>query len=151
LIYKTCFKCGVEKPLDDFYAHPQMADGHLGVCKSCKREYQRVRTKTEIGREYERIRNKNPHRRSNRQLNTKKWRQENPERNRAHLAVYRAITNGTLVKPTSCEECGSQLPLHAHHEDYNRPLDVIWLCVNCHGKKNPHFIPLLGYDLDVAR
>ena len=32
---KVCFKCGIEKPLTDYYKHPQMGDGHLGKCKIC--------------------------------------------------------------------------------------------------------------------
>ncbi len=32
---KICFKCGVDQSLDDFYAHPQMGDGHLNKCKEC--------------------------------------------------------------------------------------------------------------------
>ena len=32
---KTCIRCGIDKELNDFYAHPQMRDGHLNKCKEC--------------------------------------------------------------------------------------------------------------------
>ena len=45
---------------------------------------------------------------------------------RARSAVYRATRSGTLVRKP-CERCGCETS-EAHHEDYTRPLDVIWLC-----------------------
>lgn len=35
---KKCFKCQQEKPLIDFYKHPQMPDGHVNKCKFCNKK-----------------------------------------------------------------------------------------------------------------
>lgn len=35
---KVCFKCGRELSIDNFYAHPRMADGHLNKCKDCAKK-----------------------------------------------------------------------------------------------------------------
>ena len=45
---------------------------------------------------------------------------------RASGLVRKAIRNGVLVRQP-CEVCGSE-PSDAHHDDYEKPLDVRWLC-----------------------
>jgi len=62
---KKCFKCGKEKELDEFYKHPQTADGHFGKCKECTRKdvRQNRSDKIEQYRAYDRFRYETqPHR-----------------------------------------------------------------------------------------
>ena len=60
---------------------------------------------------------------------------KDPEARRKHNArikVFQALKDGRLVMPEACEDCGIDGPLHGHHEDYGKPLDVNWVCRNCH-------------------
>lgn len=41
---KVCFKCHTEKSLDEYYAHKEMADGHLNKCKDCTKRDVKVGT-----------------------------------------------------------------------------------------------------------
>ncbi len=38
---KICKECKTQRELNEFYPHPQMADGHLNICKECKKSYAR--------------------------------------------------------------------------------------------------------------
>ncbi len=59
---------------------------------------------------------------------------DNPEKGKAKHKVYIELTAGRLIKPFLCEHCQEAKKLNAHHEDYLKPLDVIWLCHRCHGR-----------------
>lgn len=52
----------------------------------------------------------------------------------AHTQVTAAIQAGNLVRPNLCSECSTVCKPVAHHDSYDRPLDVRWLCRSCHGK-----------------
>lgn len=55
---------------------------------------------------------------------------------KVHILVCLAVKEGKLLKPNFCENCGEKKDLQGHHEDYSKPLDVIWLCFLCHCKRH---------------
>lgn len=131
---KQCFKCGRILDIEDFYTHKQMKDGHLGKCKECtKRDmFIRSHTKADQIREYEKKRSQTDERKKKRRFYAIKYRQEHPERNAIMLRVQKAIKSGKITKPNCCSVCGKECKLYAHHSDYSRPLDVIFVCQSCH-------------------
>jgi len=134
MITKKCFKCGKEKPLDDFYSHPRMKDGHLGKCKACTKSDVHLRgiEHKDERREYERKRWLDPARRAANARAAKEWGARNPEKKRAQVAINNAVRDGRIIKPEACDICGQKARLHGHHTDYSEPLIVVWMCVRCH-------------------
>lgn len=73
----------------------------------------------------------------------KEWKKNHPEQHKAHCIATYAIKTGKIQRPEACMRCGIVPPrtrdgrsgLHAHHEDYSKPLDVEFLCHGCHGKE----------------
>ena len=55
------------------------------------------------------------------------------EKHRARQRVAYHLRAGNIQKPDTCSECGGTQPrIEAHHSDYTKPLDIIWLCTPCH-------------------
>ena len=128
---KTCFKCDGRLTIDGFYKHPMMADGHLNKCKDCTRIDAREnrQRRVEYYRDYDR-------KRGNRQdkVYRDSYKERFPKKYRAHYALTNAVRDG-LVNRMPCQECGRE-DSHGHHHDYEKPLDVIWLCPVCHAKEH---------------
>jgi hypothetical protein len=149
---KTCRECFIEKPLAEFNRNQTRADGFAGECKLCAAAYQKAYRQTENGRKKrlqagqrynasDAVRKNNQRyaasekgRKNNqRYAASEKGRQTrlrynkaNPEKNRARNAVNNAIRDGILIRQP-CIRCGNS-KTHGHHEDYTKPLDVIWFC-----------------------
>ena len=137
---KECFKCKTVKPLSDFYKHSRMADGHVNKCKECnKNDVTEHRNKNlEKIREYDRARGKESKRIKATTEITRAWRAEDSRRLVAHSQVAKAIRNGTLVRQP-CVRCAEAKSI-AHHEDYDHPLVVMWLCQACHKQRHKELL-----------
>lgn len=70
-----------------------------------------------------------PLRRASLNLSGERMRERYPEKYKARNAVGNAIRKGTLARQP-CETCSGKA--EAHHPDYSRPLDVVWLCRSHH-------------------
>lgn len=124
---KRCFCCGETKPLDGFYKHAKMKDGHLNKCVVCIKASATAHRLANLERirEYDRRRASMPHRMAKNARVTAAYNTRFPDRRKANVAVGNAVRDGRLEK-WPCQVCGFKAV--AHHPDYSRPLDVVWLC-----------------------
>lgn len=153
--YKRCSRCGEDKPLEDFNRDRSREDGRQRYCRACARAWaeenrdrrsklarrwyiENRERKLEMAKRWER------ENRERRAELSRRSREKHPDKVRARTALMHAVQGGKVVKPERCENCGKHAAgrgLHGHHKDYSRPLDVEWLCVECHAAA--HFGPLV--------
>jgi hypothetical protein len=147
---KICRLCKEEKDLNDFYVNSGMPDGHINHCKECRKTIERHRRQMDVERwrEHDRNRSMLPHRVAARMAYAKteagieshnkassKWTQNNKEKRHAQYVLNNAIRDGKAQREVCCV-CGGKA--QAHHEDYSKPLDVIWLCPRHHSAVHSH-------------
>ena len=113
--FKRCFKCGRTLPIEDFYKHSRMADGHLNKCKECakkdvsKRYFNRIADADYVEKERERGREKY------RRLGyAQKYKPTKP-------SICRSVHN--YLKRRNLIAKGQE----AHHWNYNEPYSVLIL------------------------
>ena len=139
---KTCFKCGLIKPLTEYYKHKRMGDGHLNKCKDCTKKdvderVKRLRKDPEWvekekarGREkYHRLEYRGKHKQSkeNQRTHTLEFRKNFPEKHKSHISAQRLpIFDGG----------------HRHHWSYNKEhrKDIIPLTQKEHTKAHRFII-----------
>lgn len=133
---KTCNLCSACKDISEF---PK----NRGKCKSCYNSTRKRNPENEkrIKREWEERNREKRNERARRWVNENQnkvteyhtsRRRIDPVPDRARHAVHRAVKRGEILKSEHCQRCGIGGKISAHHEDYEKPLDVMWLCRKCH-------------------
>lgn len=156
---KQCRKCNQIKSINDFYNDKSQKDGKQNICKICSRKNvdkyraenpekikEQDKKKYQNNKEYynqkNRERSESPERKEylKKMYNTDKYRSKqrskyhNCKKTKARISLNYHISKGNISKPDVCSICGSSGIIHGHHEDYNKPLDVVWCCEKCHNK-----------------
>lgn len=110
-----CTKCKKFKLIGKFEVRKDRPIGHYSHCKTCRNKEQKKRRRGKIE--------------SNR----------NVRKRRAMNTANYAQKVGKLIKPSKCEGCNVKTnELNKHHDNYNKPLEVDWLCNDCHSCKPRH-------------
>lgn len=131
-----CTKCKRELPEDSF-AWAKKGEKRQTTCRECFKAYNAERyqkKREEIKKRVADYREKNPETAFNTRL---KACEKNPTKYNANKLIEAALRAGKLVKPHECSVCGCKNTDHrieAHHEDYTKPLDIVWVCTPCHRK-----------------
>lgn len=139
---KKCTKCGEEKSLSDFHRRSANLDGRSSHCKVCRAKHYTgdegvrdrwvkyyIENADRFRAQKIKCRKENP---GKAREDDARYRGRYPERVKARRAVSHAIMAGRLVRQNGCSMCPSVTMPEAHHEDYSKPLEVAWLCKECH-------------------
>lgn len=135
MIHRTCKACEIIKEQSAFYFN-KVRNLFFGKCKDCylaaKRKYREEHP--ELMRICDRANNVRFRNTASGKRTVRKhsinWRNKNPLKRTAQRKVNNAIKCGRLVRK-NCEVCNAA-KVDAHHDDYEKPLTVRWLCRKHH-------------------
>lgn len=136
---RICSKCRIEKTFDNFYKNSSKKLGIDYQCKECCKESKKIYNSKPETRELRRangyiIRKREDVKKYQREYK-RKYSNDKHEiiKYKARQEVKKAVLNNILEKESVCSLCYSdKFRIEAHHEDYSKPLDVIWCCSRCH-------------------
>lgn len=127
---KKCHKCDTEKEIKEFGKDKTKTTGIRSTCKQCGKNYDSERTNTSKRKAYMKKISSDYIKSGKAAESDRRYRKRNPKKHEAHKAASSAIKNGKLIKQP-CEKCG-ELKVYAHHNDYDKHLDISWLCYKHH-------------------
>lgn len=134
-LQKRCIKCLCVKDILSFYKNKAYPGGRQNKCAQCALEYatgQRLKHRDKI-RARARATEARPDKKAEKRQRLAAWAAEFPERRKAQIALSNALQSGKVTRWPVCAvpDCSNTKP-EAHHPDYSRPLDVVWLCKSHH-------------------
>jgi len=160
---RICTVCRVEKTYNCFYKSKKGKNGYGEQCKVCRlakgREYYKNNPAICLAK-HERWAKRNPKnilenqrayyhrnkerildkiresRKANGYASTKAYRKRNRQKIECHNFVRLALRFGQLIQLDHCQRCKNKCVPQAHHQDYTKPLEVLWLCRKCHGEEH---------------
>ncbi len=146
---KPCTKCKESKSFDNYYKDKRGQFGLVAICKVCHAAYSskyNLDHKEElVGIRYaQRQKHKDRIRAYKKSPKGKDAAKRTIAKN-ANAAKSRAYykkQKHKLVIPDQCQRCDDRSGIEAHHEDYNKPMDVIYLCKRCHTDEHMNNTPL---------
>lgn len=142
---KACRLCYIYYPLNNFHKKSNSKDGHNSICKQCKgaveaERYLIKRTQITFNRREKYCENPDKFKAAN-----KKWKEKNPDnfikslrkyrstnrlKENARRSVLKRVIRNKITK-SPCLICKNP-KVEAHHTDYTKPFDVMWLCKSHH-------------------
>ena len=154
---KVCSECGQEKPLSEFNKRRSSPDGLQERCRACFSSYNKARYWSDPQRFKNDVRKYREENLENVFETRMEMCEKNPCEKNAREAVTLAIKLGYIEKPDHCLGCGrpdSESRVTAHHHDYTKPLEVVWVCSTCHrqldaNRREREGLPKFGKDRAV--
>lgn len=114
---KICARCHL--PEKDLMKHSIKGKRQYYICRTCNTKRHKKYRLTQSGKIKSRF-------------FAQQSEKNHPEKTKARQIVHRNLLSGKLIKPLVCNRCFKSLKIEAHHDDYTKPLEVIWVCRSCH-------------------
>lgn len=137
---RCCRDCGEVKPLSEFSKDRRKPSGTGPYCIKCKsarcaviRKRPYVMAKAAL---YARERYQSH------KENRAKYDKGRPRPGKdqtkalARRILQEHVKAGKIHKPSECQSCGLVCVTQGHHHDYEKPIDVEWLCPACHSMRH---------------
>ena len=163
-ITRVCRTCLLVKSVAEFPSKGNVAKASTKSCRQCYKSqrlyfawqsYDRNSKTPEYRarrRVYLRANRKSPQALARESRHSARYAERYPEKKLTARIVRNALERGEIIRPSTCPICGEAARLgrdgrsliHAHHDNYNKPLGIRWMCVMCHSLEHRRVLPEKG-------